>query len=77
VFSLTLICSLGLLILLNRKIRGIKFFRTAFFFPYVTSLVSIAVVWNMVFHPTMGPINRFLKLVIENHPDWTSSSTWA
>ncbi|MGH2096170.1 carbohydrate ABC transporter permease, partial [Enterococcus faecalis] len=58
VLPLTLICSLGLAILLNRKITGMKFFRTAFFFPYVTSLVAIALVWNMLYHPTMAPINQ-------------------
>ena len=77
VVPLTIICSLGLAILLNRKLRGVNFFRTAFFFPYVTSLVAIAVVWNMLFHPTMGPINQFLKLIMENPPGWTSSSQWA
>lgn len=77
VVPLTLVFSLGLAILLNQKIRGIGYFRTAFFFPYVTSLVAIAVVWNMLFHPTMGPINQFLKLIIENPPGWTSSSDWA
>lgn len=77
VVTLTLICSLGLAILLNKKIRGMKIFRTAFFFPYVTSLVAIAVVWNMLFHPTMGPINQFLRHFIENPPGWTSSSHWA
>lgn len=77
VVPLTLICSLGLAILLNQKIRGVKFFRTAFFFPYVTSLVAIAVVWSMLFHPTMGPINQFLKVFIENPPGWLSSSDWA
>lgn len=77
VVPLTLVCSLGLAILLNQKIRGMKFFRTAFFFPYVTSLVAIAVVWNMLFHPTMGPINGFLRHFIENPPGWTSSSQWA
>ena len=46
------------------------------FFLYVTSLVAIAVVWNMLFHPTMGPINQFLKLFIENPPGWTLSD-WA
>ena len=74
VVPLTLICSLGLAILLNRKIRGMKFLERLFF-PYVTSLVAIAVVWNMLFHPTMGPINQFLKLFIENPPGWTSGST--
>ncbi|MBP1045868.1 sugar ABC transporter permease [Enterococcus sp. BWM-S5] len=77
VVPLTLIASLGLAILLNQKIRGMKMFRTAFFFPYVTSLVAIAVVWNMLFHPTMGPINQFLRHFIENPPGWTSSSDWA
>lgn len=77
VFPLTLVCSLGLAILLNQKIKGVKFFRTAFFFPYVTSLVAIAVVWSMLFHPTMGPINQFLRVVIENPPGWLSSSDWA
>lgn len=77
VVPLTLIFSLLLAILLNQKIRGMKFFRTAFFFPYVTSLVAIAVVWNMLFHPTMGPINQFLQHFIANPPGWTSSSDWA
>lgn len=77
VVPLTLICSLGLAILLNQKIKGMSFFRTAFFFPYVTSLVAIAVVWNMLFHPTMGPINQLLKIFMENPPGWTSSSSWA
>lgn len=77
VVPLTLLSSLTLAILLNKKIRGMKFFRTAFFFPYVTSLVAIAVVWNMLFHPTMGPINQVLKHVIANPPGWTSSSHWA
>lgn len=77
VVPLTLICSLGLAILLNKKIKGMRLFRTAFFFPYVTSLVAIAVVWNMLFHPTMGPINQFLQHFIANPPGWTSSSDWA
>lgn len=77
VVPLTLICALGLALLLNQKIKGVSFFRTAFFFPYVTSLVAIAVVWNMLFHPTMGPINQLLKVVIDNPPGWTSSSEWA
>ncbi|EOH61442.1 carbohydrate ABC transporter permease [Enterococcus mundtii] len=77
VVPLTLVCSLGLAILLNQKIKGVKLFRTAFFFPYVTSLVAIAVVWSMLFHPTMGPINQFLRVVIENPPGWLSSSDWA
>ena len=75
---LTLLCSLGLALVLNRKLRGVRFFRTAAFFPYVTSMVAVAVVWNMLFNPTMGPINQFLTtLGVSNPPGWTSSSDWA
>jgi len=78
VVPLSLIFSLGLAILLNKKIRGVKVFRTAIFFPYVTSLVAVAVVWNMLFHPSLGPINQFLRAIgILNPPGWTSSVSWA
>ncbi len=51
---LTLALSLGLALLLNQKIRGLPFFRTAAFFPYITSIVAIAVVWNTLFSPDFG-----------------------
>jgi multiple sugar transport system permease protein len=75
---LTVLAALGLALLLNKRIRGLGFFRTAMFFPYITSLVAVAVVWNMLFNPTMGPINQFLELIgIADPPGWTTSSAWA
>lgn len=75
---LTLAFSLGLALLLNQKLRGIAFFRVAIFFPYITSLVAIAIVWNMLFDPTSGPINQFLHAIgVANPPGWTASTTWA
>lgn len=75
---LTLVCALLLAILLNKGIRGVKVFRAVFFMPYITSIVAIAVVWNMLLHPTMGPINEFLKWIgIQNPPGWTASTEWA
>lgn len=75
---LTMAASLGLALLLNQPLRGRDFFRTAFFFPYVASLVAVAVVWNMIFHPAMGPINQLLiGLGVENPPRWTASVDWA
>ena len=55
---LTLIVSLGLAMLLNSKLRGLAFFRTAAFFPYITSIVAVALVWNMLFSPDSGAINQ-------------------
>jgi multiple sugar transport system permease protein/alpha-1,4-digalacturonate transport system permease protein len=75
---LTLAVALGLAIVLDRKIRGVQFFRTAAFFPYITSLVAVAVVWNMLFNPTAGPINQFLEAIgISDPPRWVASTDWA
>jgi len=75
---LTLAASLGLALLLNRKMRGVQFFRTVAFFPYITSIVAIAAVWNMLFSAKSGPINQFLMwLGMTDPPGWTSSTTWA
>lgn len=69
---LTMICSLGLAIILNQKIKARGVFRTIAFFPYVASLVAITAVWSMIFHPSKGPVNAFLYYVchVENLPNW-------
>ncbi|MFP3464290.1 carbohydrate ABC transporter permease [Leifsonia sp. SIMBA_070] len=75
---LTFVVSLGLALLLNTKLRGVAFFRTAAFFPYITSIVAIAVVWNLLFSPQYGPINQLLHSIgIANPPTWLQSTTWA
>ncbi len=75
---LTMVCSLAVAMVLNRGIAGVKLFRAAFFFPYIVSLVAVAVVWNMLLHPTMGPINGVLRaLGVKNPPGWTASTEWA
>lgn len=75
---LTLICSLGLAILLNQNVKLRNFFRTVSFFPYVASLVAVAAVWNMIFSPSMGPINMILsRLGVENLPRWAAGKDTA
>lgn len=75
---LTIVVALGLALLLNNKLRGVAFFRTAAFFPYITSIVAIAVVWNLLFSPEYGPINEFLRFIgIQNPPGWLTSPEWA
>jgi multiple sugar transport system permease protein len=77
---LTLVCALALAILLNQKIPGRNFLRTAMFFPYVASLVAVAVVWNLLFNPEMGPVNMVLYTlgVDPRHlPRWAADKNWA
>lgn len=75
---LTMAASLLIAVLLNSKIKGIVLYRTAFFFPYVASLVAVGAVWNMLFQPEFGPINEFLKFIgIAHPPKWCASKDWA
>jgi multiple sugar transport system permease protein/alpha-1,4-digalacturonate transport system permease protein len=75
---LTLVAALGFAVLLNQKLKGVRFFRTALFFPYITSLVAVAVVWNMLLSPDLGPVNQLLRaLGVDHPPGWTTSTTWA
>lgn len=75
---LTIVCSLGLAMLLNQKIAGRNFFRSVSFFPYVASLVAVAVVWNMIFNPAKGPVNMLLaSFGVEKLPGWAASKDWA
>lgn len=75
---LTALASLGLALLLNRKIPGVAFFRAAAFFPYITSTVAVALVWNMLFNPASGPVNQMLHWFgVAHGPGWTNSTDWA
>lgn len=75
---LTMLAALGLAMLLNQPLRGRNLFRTTFFFPYVASLVAVAVVWNMLFFPSAGPVNSLLSaLGVQNPPRWSASVDWA
>ena len=69
----TFVVSLSLALLLNEKMRGRAFFRSAAFFPYFTSIVAVAQVWNMLFSPEFGPVNQLLRFIgLENTPDWVA-----
>jgi multiple sugar transport system permease protein len=74
----TMAAALGLALLLHQKLKGMKLFRTIYFFPYISSMVAVAVVWGMLYHPDMGPINQFIKLLgVHNPPGWINSVVWA
>lgn len=81
---LTMFASLGLAVLLNKKINAKEFFRSALYFPSVASVISIAVVWQLLFMKNSpitgdpGPINVFLQFIgISNPPGWFTSTKWA
>ena len=56
------IIALGLFFafLFTQGISLSRFFRIAFFFPQVMSVVVVAVLWSFIYHPTIGLLNGLL-----------------
>ena len=56
--------ALALAVLLNRRIAGLSWYRTAFFIPYVTPLAAGAMAWGWLYHPDrFGLLNYLLDKV--------------
>lgn len=70
--------ALGLALVVNRRIRGVAFFRTIYFFPVVTSMVAVATIWSWLYNPEFGLINFVLRTLFGvDGPRWLSSTSWA
>ncbi len=61
------------LVVNNKLLKGKSFFRTAFYFPSVTSSIAISTVFLFLFQNT-GAVNSLLKLVGIRGPQWFSDS---
>jgi len=57
------------------RLRGL--FRTIYFAPVVTMLVSVAIVWRYLLHPRYGLINHGLGLAGLPPVDWLGDPHWA
>ncbi|AST96154.1 carbohydrate ABC transporter permease [Shouchella clausii] len=82
IFLLTVpICmaiSLLLAVVINKSVYMKGYFKVAFFMPYISSVVAIAVVWQVLFHPSAGPINQTLMaLGIDNPPKWIADPNFS
>ncbi|MBO0995156.1 carbohydrate ABC transporter permease [Bacillus sp. SD088] len=65
-------------VILNKLVYLKNALRAMFFLPYITSSIAIAFVWMLLFHPSNGPINQFLKLLgVTNPPGWLSATETA
>lgn len=59
-------------IILSRKPRGWKFFRTVYFFPQVISGIALATMWRSIYNAESGLLNGLLRAVGLGHlaVDW-------
>ncbi|MEW9699445.1 carbohydrate ABC transporter permease [Paenibacillus sp. SI8] len=73
-----MLISLVLAILINKHVYWKGFFKVAYFMPYISSTVAVAIVWMVLFHPSAGPVNQFLMSIgIQNPPKWLADPSFA
>jgi ABC-type sugar transport system permease subunit len=58
-----MVIGLLLAVLLWRRPPGFTIFRTIYFMPQVLSAVVIAIVWNWIYNPMFGNLNKLLDAV--------------
>lgn len=74
---LSLLGSLLIALLLRDDFTGIRFFRTSFYVPAVTSGVAAAMLWAMILDPNLGLINQALDAIGIRGPGWLTDPDWA
>ena len=70
-----------LAILLDREIRGTRFYQSVFFIPVVLSLAVVGFIWELQYDPTQGFINNLIGHTGQSNViDWLGSPSlniWA
>ncbi len=74
---LNLVVSLGLAVWLNTRLRGLMWYRAAFFLPVITVTVAVALIWRWMYEPRAGIINTGLRAIGLPGPAWLGDPHWA
>jgi sn-glycerol 3-phosphate transport system permease protein len=61
--------SLGIAVLANQKLRGIRFYRTLLIWPYAISPAIIGVIFLFMFNP-LGVVTYAFNVVFHVRPNW-------
>lgn len=61
VVPVALILSMLIALTIHSKIKGAKFFETIFFFPYITSVIAVGIVFRYIFNGKYGILNLILQ----------------
>jgi len=71
-FVLPTLFGMLLAVLLDRELRGTRFYQTAMFLPVVLSLALIGFIWQLIYSRDQGLLNAVLHTQI----DWYGDSRW-
>ena len=69
-----MLLGLGIALVLHREFRGQNLARSAFMLPMMATPAAIALVWVLIYHPTLGVMNYLLYLLGISPQEWLSKS---
>jgi sn-glycerol 3-phosphate transport system permease protein len=72
-----IILALTLAALSHNRLKGKRIFQFIFSLPLALSVSTSAVIWMMLFHPTLGSFNYFLSLIGIEPIFWLTDPHWA
>ncbi|MDI4647503.1 MULTISPECIES: carbohydrate ABC transporter permease [Cohnella] len=64
-------------VVLNVEIKGIRFFRTIYYLPYLVPPVATVIIWLLLFGTDGGFVNQLLEAVGIPKVDWFGSEGWS
>src|SRR5512145_985611 len=73
---LNIVFSLGIAYLLNKRLPGMRIFRTIIYLPYIVPVVATTMVFRWVFAPDNGLLNGFLSFFGVDGPAWLLDPGW-
>jgi multiple sugar transport system permease protein len=76
VLGVTLL-ALALALILSQALKGINFFRTAYFMPSVMPMVAVSLTWFYILRPDTGPLAGLLSAIGIEGPRWLGEARWA
>jgi multiple sugar transport system permease protein len=72
-----LLIGFGAALLLNQRVRGLTFWRAAFYVPVVVPYVVSSILFMWILEPQVGISKFVLDKVGLSSPQWFQSETWA
>ncbi|TFE29515.1 carbohydrate ABC transporter permease [Cohnella luojiensis] len=74
---ITMLGSIVLAMLVNKKLPGVNMVRSVFFVPYIISVVSASLIFIFLFNGEKGLVNALLSQIGISGPHWLTSTLWA
>lgn len=73
----SILVGLALAIAIEHLLRGRSFYRLIFYLPVVSSVAIISIVWDLMYNPNIGTVNKLLSVIGIPGRNWLNDPTLA